>query len=71
MGSHGDTPGKEATHGGCAMLVCKRKKQSLRSEGFTTEKNIIVKKSQYEASWLILGAIQPGSTMSIPVAVMN
>ena len=33
--------------------------------------HIIVQKSQYEASWLILGAIQPGSTMSIPVAVVN
>ena len=33
--------------------------------------HIIVEKSQYEASWLILGAIQPGTTMSIPVAVVN
>ena len=33
--------------------------------------HIIVEKYQYEASWLILGAIQPGTTMSIPVAVVT
>ena len=32
------TPGKEATHGGCAMLVYKRKEAKLTiREGFTTE----------------------------------
>jgi len=55
----------------CHVSLQEEKSKAYEVRDLPPKKNIIVKKSQYEASWLILGAIQPGSTMSIPVAVMN
>ena len=43
----------------CHVSLQEEKSKAYEVRDLPPKKNIIVKKSQYEASWLILGAIQP------------